>query len=128
MWILSFIWYVEFYEIQIIYKLLFLGTTEAYDGTGRWDFLHNGHFSFIPSLSVVYKPGSSHPTTKNDKNMAPIWMRDKTIPDPFQSKNIQEFFSFLCRISNLIAQCPPFNSFVDLSITMLIEVYLTNVL
>ena len=86
MWILSFIWYVECYEIQFIYKLLFLGTIEAYDGQERWDFLHSGHFSFIPSLSVVYKPGSSHPTTKNDKNMASIWMRDKTIPDPFQSK------------------------------------------
>ena len=24
-------------------------------------------------------------------------MRDKTIPDPFQSKNIREFFSFLCK-------------------------------
>ena len=64
MWILSFIWYVECYEIQFIFKLLFLGTTEAYDGTGRWDFLHSDHFSFIPSLSVVYKPGSSHQTTK----------------------------------------------------------------
>ena len=81
--------------------------------------MHSVHFSFIPSLSVVYKPGSSQQTTKNDKNMAPIWMRDKTIHDPFQSKNIREFFSFLCRIPNPSAQCSPFNSFVGLSITVL---------
>ena len=126
MWILSFIWYVEFYEIQIIYKLLFLGTTEAYDGTGRWDFLHNGHFSFIPSLSVVYKPVSSQQTTK-------IWPPFDCVTKQFLIRFNQRIFvnSFHSFVEFLILELSahhsiPLSSFLSQSSSMYMSLIFSN--
>ena len=64
-------------------------------------FLHNVHFSFIPSFSVVYKPGSNLRLSQSlSVEYVSIKIRQKygsnlnvwqaAFPNQFQSKNIRE--------------------------------------